>query len=374
MSARKSKTTLVLSVVALAAATMTLGTLLSGCASLSTKANNEQAKANAAAPEVVAPAIPSPIPGTLDLELTKYTYPWPVRQYHFESQKQSLQMSYMDLRPTNTNGHTVVLLHGKNFGSNYWEPIAEAMAQEGFRVIMIDQIGFGKSSKPESYQFTFHALAINTHELLKSLGIKNYAVVGHSMGGMLAIRFALMFPGAVEKLVLINPLGLEDWRLTVPYHSVEENYHQELYASPDSIRDDMRANYFAGEWRPEYDRLTEIAVGWMKSPDYNQIAWEAALTSDMIFTQPVLYELSKIVTSTLLVIGIKDRTAIGKKWVSEAAAQKLGDYVALGRKAQRLIPRAQLVEVGNAGHLPQVQNFVKVRDAMTNFLKPASAL
>ena len=117
-------------------------------------------------------------------------------------------MSYMELVPTKMNGHTVVLLHGKMFASNYWEPMAEALAESGFRVIMIDQIGFGKSSKPENYQFSLQTLAFNTQLLLKSLNVTSYSMIGHSMGGMLAARYALMYPEHLEKLILINPLGL----------------------------------------------------------------------------------------------------------------------------------------------------------------------
>jgi len=336
-----------------------------GCGSLSENRKPETLNAGSPAIEQATPAV---IPGALDLELTKFTYPWPVKQYHFECQKQSLQMSYMDLNPARPNGQTVVLLHGKNFGSNYWEQIAEALAEKGFRVIMPDQVGFGKSSKPQVYQFSLHALSENTQGLLKSLGLKKYAVVGHSMGGMLAIRFALMYPKQTEKLVLLNPLGLEDWRLSVPYQTVDELYHQELHSSPESLRTYMRANYFGGEWRPEYDRLTEISVGWMKSPDYNQIAWVSALTTDMIFTQPVIYEIAKISVPTLLVIGQRDRTALGKAWISEDTAKKLGDYPTLGRKAQRQIPGALLIEIASAGHIPQIENFVKVRDALFVFL------
>ena len=336
-----------------------------GCVSLSERRKPEAASIGSITIEQATPTV---IPGALDLELTKFTYPWPVKQYHFECQKQSLQMSYMDLNPARPNGQTVVLLHGKNFGSNYWEQVAEALAEKGFRVIMPDQIGFGKSSKPQAYQFSLQALAENTQGLLKSLGVKKYAVVGHSMGGMLAIRYALMYPKQIERLVLLNPLGLEDWRLTVPYQTVDELYHQELHASPDSLRLYMRANYFGGDWRPEYDRLTEISVGWMKSPDYNQIAWVSALTTDMIFTQPVIYEISKISAPTLLVIGQRDRMALGNALISEDAAKKLGDYPMLGRKAQKQIPSAQLLEIANAGHIPHIENFIKVRDALLVFL------
>ncbi|MGA8651297.1 MAG: alpha/beta hydrolase [Xanthobacteraceae bacterium] len=135
------------------------------------------------------------------------------------------------------NGKTVVLFHGKNF-------CAAAFSQAGYRVIAVDQIGFCKSSKPAHYQFSFQQLAGNTHALLASLGITRATIIGHSIGGMLGMRYALTFPDDVEQLVLVNPIGLEDWKAKgVPWQSVDAWYQQELKTTADSIRDYQRSTY-----------------------------------------------------------------------------------------------------------------------------------
>jgi hypothetical protein len=66
------------------------------------------------------------------------------------------------------------------------------------------------------------------------------------------------------------------------------------------------------EWKPEYNKWLNLLAGWTLHKDYPLIAWNAALTSDMIFTQPVCYEFKNIQSPTLLIIGQADRTAIGK--------------------------------------------------------------
>src|SRR5688572_11659826 len=145
-----------------------------------------------------------------DPELSNYTYPFPVSFHRLHSQGEPLEMAYLDVPPTaNGNGRTVLLLHGKNFPAAYWAPTIRALTQRGYRVIAPDQVGFGKSTKPRHYQFSFHALAGNTKSLLDALGINNVSVVGHSMGGMLATRFALLYPDRVDRLILVNPIGLE---------------------------------------------------------------------------------------------------------------------------------------------------------------------
>ena len=67
---------------------------------------------------------------------------------------------------------------------------------------------------------------------------------------MLGIRYALMYPADVDQLVLVDPIGLEDWKTKgVPWQSVDAWYAQELRTSADSIRDYERATYYAGTWK-----------------------------------------------------------------------------------------------------------------------------
>ena len=158
----------------------------------------------------------------LGVNLEGYDYPFPVKYIRLDIQGSAFhegsayQMAYMDVQPQNPNKQTVMLLHGKNFNGAYWGETARALAAQGFRVIIPDQVGFGKSSKPDYFQYSFQQLALNTKALLDSLGVEKTAVLGHSMGGMLATRFALMFPERTTKLILENPIGLEDWKLKVP--------------------------------------------------------------------------------------------------------------------------------------------------------------
>ena len=317
----------------------------------------------------VAPAVSGQERGrALDPELTNYEYPFPVRTHLLETQQQELPMAYMDVAPAKPNGRTVVLLHGKNFSGAYWAPTIRALHAEGYRVIAPDQVGFGKSAKPAAYQFTFHGLAANTRSLLDALAVDRFSLVGHSMGGMLAVRLALMEPERVERLVLVNPIGLEDWKVVVPYRTVDKNFAQELRATPESIREYQRVNYFGGVWKPEYEPLTEILAGWTRHPKYRRVAWNAALTSDMIFTQPVLYEMDALKVPVLLVIGQRDRTAIGKDRVPKEVAARMGDYPALGKSAAARIPGARLVEIAEAGHVPQVDAFDAYFAALSAFL------
>lgn len=293
----------------------------------------------------------------LDIELSNYQYPYPVSILPLNIQEQHLQMSYMDVKPENYNGKNIVLLHGKNFNGAYWKTTIDALTKKGFRVIVPDQIGFGRSSKPAHFHYTFQQLAQNTKTLLDSLHVTKTAILGHSMGGMLATRFALMYPETTEKLILENPIGLEDYKLKVPYQPVEWWYKSELKSNYESIKAYQLKNYYDNKWKPEYDQWVNLLAGWTLNSDYKTIAWNAALTYDMIFTQPVVYEFSNLKVPTLLIIGTRDRTALGKQLVSPEVRMTMGLYNELGKKTKKAIPNAKLVEIENVGHLPHIEKF-----------------
>ncbi len=301
--------------------------------------------------------------------LENIDYPFPVSYITLNLQNENLKMAYMDLVPKKANGDVVLLLHGKNFCSAYWKKTALDLSKSGYRVIMPDQIGFGKSSKPEHLHYSFQLLAMNTKLILDSLQIPAVTVLGHSMGGMLATRFVLMYPEMIKKLILENPIGLEDYKVNVPYLSIDENYKKELKQNYDRIKDYQLTNYYGDHWKPEYDEWVNILAGWTQNPDYPRIAWNAALTTDMIITQPVCYEFENIQVPTLLIIGQRDRTALVNLKTSEEVKSKLGNYPELGKRTAKKIPYSQLVEIDNVGHLPHIEAYPKFIAPLLLFLK-----
>jgi pimeloyl-ACP methyl ester carboxylesterase len=306
----------------------------------------------------------------LDITLSNYQYPFPVDYIPINVQQQALQMAYMDVQPsTASNGKTVMLLHGKNFNGAHWEQTAKVLIAKGFRVVIPDQVGFGKSSKPLHFQYTFQQLAENTKLVLDSLGISSIIVVGHSMGGMLATRFALMYPSLVSKLVLVNPIGLEDWKTMVPYVDIDKQYKKELAQNYSSLKKYQQENYYHGTWKPAYDKWLNLLAGWTLDKDYPTIAWNNALTSDMVFTQPICYEFKNINAPTLLIIGQADRTAIGKDAASPEVKKKLGNYPLLGKWAHQQIKNSKLVELTGIGHLPHIESFEQFIKPLLDFLK-----
>lgn len=293
-----------------------------------------------------------------DAMLADFAYPHAVQRFALTSQGQDLEMAYMDVAPTGTaNGKTVVLLHGKNFCGATWEGVIAPLTAAGYRVIAPDQVGFCKSSKPAAYQFSLHQLAANTHALLASLGVEKPIIVGHSMGGMLTMRYALSFPGDTRGIALVNPIGLEDWSAKgVSPRTVDQLFAAEKTTDAAKIKAYQLKTYYAGEWKPAYDRWVDMLASMYRGGDGERVAWDQALTSDMVFTQPVVHELSRISVPAVLLIGEKDNTAIGKDRAPPELARTLGDYPRLAREAAAAIPDARLITFADLGHAPQIQD------------------
>ena len=241
-------------------------------------------------------------------------------------------------------------------------------------MIAPDQIGFCKSSKPQQYQFSFQQLAANTHALLHSLGISRAIIIGHSTGGMLGIRYGLLYPSETEHLVLVDPIGLEDWKaLGVPWQSIDDLYKRELETTAERIRSYERATYYAGTWKPAYETWVKMLAGMYRGPGRSQVAWDSALLYDMIYTQPVVYEMHGLKMPVLLIIGDKDNTAIGKYVAPPDVRATLGNYPALGRRAAAEIPHAQFVEFEDLGHSPQIQAPDRFHKVLIDGLKVSAA-
>ncbi len=303
-------------------------------------------------------------------ELEGFDYPLPVQRFVFQSQRQQVQMAYLDAQPERANGRTIVLLHGKNFCAATWEGTMRFLQSNGFRVIVPDQIGFCKSSKPASYQYTFQQLAHNTKALLDSIGVQRFTVMGHSTGGMLATRIALMFPQQVEQLVMVNPIGLEDWKAEgVPSLSLDQWHAREKQLTAERIRNYERVTYYVNEWRPEYERWVQMIAGMFRGPGRDIVAWHSALTYDMIFTQPVVYEFPQLRVPTLLLFGERDGTAIGKDISPPEVKARLGDYPKLARRTAAAIPGAKLVLFPELGHAPQMQDPERFHAALLEGLR-----
>ena len=305
---------------------------------------------------------------SFDLRLTGYAYPHPIETLTLKSQRRELEMAYMHLpAPKKAGGEagpTAVLLHGKNFNAAAWAETAAWLQGQGYGVLAPDQIGFGKSSKPTAYQYSFEQLAWNTAQLLDHLKIEKAVIIGHSMGGMLGTRFALAYPERVEKLVLVNPIGLEDYLDHTRYPTIDAVYAGQLKTDKARIIGYQKKFYYDGAWNDRYEALTVPLRGLFNGPDREDWAYVSALTTDMVLTQPVIDDLPLIKVPATLIMGTRDRTAPNARAQREGDARELGRYDRLGAEIRAAAPQVEVVELDDLGHSPQVEAFDRFTEAL----------
>lgn len=297
---------------------------------------------------------PRPAVEQFGVDLERFEYPWPVETMPVEIGDTEARMAFMDVTPDAPNGRSVVLLHGKNFCGATWQDTAEALLAAGYHVLIPDQIGFCKSSKPHEAQYTFAMMAAFTRALMERQGIADAAVIGHSTGGMLAMHFAHMYPGAVRQLVLINPLGLTDRMAEgVPYVPLSKLVEQERAKGYDEIRQYQLDTYYHGQWEPRYDRWVRMLAGQYASGD--AVAYAQAKTSEMILTQPISQHLERLTMPVTLMVGMLDTTTFGKGQAAPDVQRRLRAIPALAPDAARRFPDGELIAFEDLGHSPQVE-------------------
>ena len=301
----------------------------------------------------------------LGIGLEDIDYPYPVHFLDLTIEAQRLRMAYMDVQPAKPNGKAVVLLHGKNFDGEYWTQTIRALSDRGYRVVVPDQIGFGKSSKPDLH-YHFDLLTANTKALLDRLGIGRVAVVGHSFGGMLAVYFARDYPQTAAVLALENPIGLEDYRAAIRPPPLESLFDAEMAQTAASYRNFLHA-FFVG-WPPEAEHNVDVFARVLHSGEYPRWAMASALTSQMIFDEPIRQDYHLLKMPVLLIIGQGDRSVFFRRYAKPQELATLGHWPELGRQAAKDIPNAQLVEIQGSGHVPHLEKTDEFNAALLKFL------
>jgi len=154
----------------------------------------------------------------------------------------------------------------------------------------------------------------------------------------------------------------------VPWRSVDQWYQRELKLDAAGIRKYEQNTYYAGQWKPEYDRWVDMLAGLNKGPGHEIVAWNSALIYDMIFTQPVFYEFPQLKVPTTLMIGDADTTAIGSDIAPPEVKAKIGHYNVLGKQVAKMIPGARLIEFPGMGHAPQMEDPTDFNSKLINEL------
>lgn len=274
--------------------------------------------------------------GPVGINLEEFEYPFPVNYLNFRLYNQDVRLAYMDVAPTGRpNGRTVIFHHGGLYYGWYWEEQIKALTAEGYRVVVKDRLGWGKSSKPD-IPYSINLWASNTARLMDHLGIERAAVVGHSIGGQMVTRFAFLYPERTTHLVTVNQVGLTDRRMGRGFTPLTG----EADTNPDM--DDVFAglvewaeeNYVT--WKPEFAEHMRIRYGQRLSGGWPQMAYVSRLTGQMRGMDTVVNDWQHIETKTLIMGGEEDYPTFADE----------------ARHAATQFPNAEVFLIPNVGHNP----------------------
>ena len=299
--------------------------------------------------------------------LEGFQYPYPVQMLPVTNDGEQLRMAYMDVPSQKPNGRTVVLLHGRNFPSSYWAPVISTLTDAGYRVVVPDQIGFGKSSKPAG-DLHFDNLARNTIALMDHLGIAKFDVVAHSLGGMLSVRIARAYPDRVNHLLLAAPIGLEDYRLYVPPTPTEKIIENEDKLTAEGYRKQLETNYALKLPPDQVTPFIDARFNIKGAADYPRWLRAFVSSAQMIYREPVAHEIPLIGLPTLFIMGADDHNAPGKPNAPEALRPKMGQNADLAKALAAKMPKAKAEVLPNAGHLVFLEAPGKFNELMLGFL------
>jgi len=277
--------------------------------------------------------------GPVSANFEEIPYPYPVNYLELTRFGQDMLMAYMDVAPTGTpNGQTVLWQHGMNFYSEAYTPTIEALSAAGFRVLAVDRIGYGKSTKA-IIPYDFNFVAANMKALIDELGIEEVAIVGHSMGGMVVSRYAMVYPDTVSHVVMVNQIGLTDQRQSRGWNDPYEadNFSRTTYRG---ILAGHR-RYFPDKWPPAHLEFVRRQYGQTLSGDWPTLSMVRRLQGQMLYIDPVVYDWQHITVKGLVMGGEEDGL--------------IADFPSYVRHVASEMQNATVLLYPGIGHAPQIE-------------------
>jgi 4,5:9,10-diseco-3-hydroxy-5,9,17-trioxoandrosta-1(10),2-diene-4-oate hydrolase len=270
-----------------------------------------------------------------------------------------ITLNYYEAGPSASSvrgGLPLVMLHGGGPGASAWSNFGRALPHfaTSFRTLLIDQPGFGQSDKPPVVGNYYRFAADHVAALLDELGIDRIHLLGNSLGGGTAMRFALSYPERVGRLVLMGPGGLS---LNLFHADPTEGVQRLMDFSTSPSREALRA--FISTMVVDQSLVTDELVEERYADATAPGSLEAMRSMGMSFWNPetaedgmLWREAHRLRKHTLLTWGREDRV------------NPLDGALA----ALKLIPRAQLHVFGNCGHWAQIEAAAEFAGIATGFL------
>jgi len=280
-------------------------------------------------------------------------------------------MSYIDVGKENStsihlyyedhgSGRPIVLIHGYPLSSASWEKQIPALLAAGHRVIAYDRRGFGKSSQPTS-GYNYDTFAADLHSLITHLKLKDFSLVGFSMGGGEVARYIGKYGSkGVSKAVIIG--GIPPFLLKTADNP--EGVDAAVFEGIQKAVAADRYSFFTDFFKNFYN--TDVNLGKRVSEQAVQASWNTAAISSPTASlacvdtwhEDFRKDVAKIDVPTLVIHGDSDRIV---------------PLSAAGQRTAKLIHGAELVVIKDGPHNIAWTHADEVNKALVEFLAKPSA-
>jgi pimeloyl-ACP methyl ester carboxylesterase len=271
--------------------------------------------------------------------VTTWKYPFDV---HFADVNDSLRLAYVD---EGTGPETLVFLHGLGSNLQAWQKTIAGLKKD-YRCIALDLPGYGKSSKGD-YSFGMTFFANQVAGFIEELGLGEVTLVGHSMGGQVALTLALQEPDYLNRLVLAAPAGLETF-------SAENRGFFATYVQPSIIRattePQIKANFALNFYEMPEDARFMVEDRLMMREDTQAYHYYCEMIPRCVLgmlDEPVADQLKELDLPTLLVFGVQDQL-IPNKFLHPGLTVEM-----VAKSGEEAIKGSTLIFLDKAGHFVQ---------------------
>ncbi len=283
-----------------------------------------------------------------------------LQPYHFKTRFVSLKDGELAYTKEGNGKNVLIFVHGLSSNADAWYRNIEDL-QKDFTCYAIDLPGYGKSYlKASEYTPTYFAETIR--EFAEKMNVQKFTVVGHSMGGQTAIKFASKYPEKLDRMILIAPAGIEE------FTEFEGNTMKMvttkgaiMNTSDEQIDKNYAINFF--KMPQEANRMIADRKAIKNTDDFEQHAEAIVGSVHGMLNDKVIADLEKITVPTLLLFG-KNDFLIPNRYLHAAMAV---DDVA--GKAKTALKGSQLQMIENAGHFLMFEKPQEVNHAVRAFLK-----
>ena len=211
---------------------------------------------------------------------------------------QDLEVAYYD----EGTGDPVVFLHGIPTNSYLWREAVPPITEER-RVIVPDMAGYGQSSMYDGFDRSLRAQEAMLAELLDSLDLQTISLVGHDLGGGVALRYAIHNPDAVDQLVLSNAVAYDSWPIpTITDLGLPETARETSVEEAQEMLDDLLRDTLHGD-DPDESFIKGMKTPWASEEGVTSLVRNASATNTSHTTE---VDPAEVTAETLLLWGAED--------------------------------------------------------------------